>query len=210
MKHLIIGVFDHRTLLEHCIDTVLVIPSYCFNNYVGNSKCTSSANKFFFLFLPPDSKIVVRMDPQIHYLECPFEGIVVLRVRSIDDFKCYVLMFTIFVIIGNIDTYMYLVETVEVEGLEVLRVRRSTDNSKDFHTLTTSVRIVSYCKKHFKSWNFSVVLGLDFYIAKLLAHQTLNFILCFYFFKGQMCRFSDALSISCTAHICLKLQTVFV
>ena len=68
------------------------------------------------------------MDPQIHYLECPFEGIVVLRVRSIDDFKCYVLMFTIFVIIGNIDTYMYLVETVEVEGLEVLRVRRSTDN----------------------------------------------------------------------------------
>ena len=151
MKHLIIGVFDHRTLLEHCIDTVLVIPSYCFNNYVGNSKCTSSANKFFFLFLPPDSKIVVRMDPQIHYLECPFEGIVVLRVRSIDDFKCYVLMFTIFVIIGNIDTYMYLVETVEVEGLEVLRVRRSTDNSKDFHTLTTFVRIVSCCKKHFKS-----------------------------------------------------------
>ena len=62
-----------------------------------------------------------------------------------------VLMFTMFFIIGSIGTYMYLVETVEVEGLEVLRVRRSPDNSKDFHTLTTFVRIVSCCKKHFKS-----------------------------------------------------------
>ena len=151
MKHLIIGVFDHRTLLEHCIDTVLVIPSYCFNNYVGNSKCTSSANKFFFLFLPPDSKIVVRMDPQIHYLECPFEGIVVLRVRSIDDFKCYVLMFTIFVIIGNIDTYMYLVETVEVvKGWKYSEYVAVQIIQKNFHSHHVC-EDCECCKEHFKS-----------------------------------------------------------
>ena len=150
------------TLHWYCISD----PELLFQQ-LGNPKCTSGANKLVFLFLDPDSKIVVRTDPQTRCLECPFEGIVVLRVRSMDDFKCKCFnVYNVFLLLGVLAHICTWWKRWKLKGWKYSEYVAVQIIQKNFHSHHVC-EDCECCKEHFKSWNCWVLLGSDFDIFKL-------------------------------------------